>query len=177
MSARTVSTLIVIFCIAGLIAAPFAAAQAIMPHAIFGTVRDEGGTPMTGATVTLRNQRTTDTLTNITNSLGQYQADLYSMPGGYQVGDAITVSAVSRNLMGSTSMNVSPNAMDQCNITIKATVAEPEPFKILGINWIIVTVIAVSIISIVLIAIFASTHYASQKVDENKENKKGRRRK
>jgi hypothetical protein len=60
-----------------------------MPHVIFGFVNDETGNPVAAAEIVLRNQRAGSKMIVSTNNQGQYQADLNSIDGGYQVGDVI----------------------------------------------------------------------------------------
>jgi hypothetical protein len=164
MNIRTASILIAIFCIAGLIAAPIASAQA-MPHLVFGTVTDETGAPVAGATVTVRNQRTGDTLTETTNPLGRYGniTDLSAMPGGYTVGDTIKVTAVSGNLEGSSTFTVSSSPNNMCNVVVSEKTGM-SPIVLGGI-----------VIGIIVIVIFAAL-YLRKSEGPSKESKKGRRR-
>jgi hypothetical protein len=164
MSARTAAFIIAIFCLAGLIAAPIASAQA-MPHVVFGTVRDEGGMPVAGAMVTIRNQRTGDVLTETTNYLGRYgnHTDLSAMPDGYIIGDVIKVTAVSGNLAGSSTFTVSDSPNNLCNIVVSEKS---------GMDPILLGGMVIGIIAIVVIAAL----YLRKGKEPSKESKKGRRR-
>ncbi len=114
--------------IATALSVPLSAAQG-MPHVILGYVTDLEGNPVSGAQVVLKNERTGETASVTANSLGQYQTDLSSLPGGYQTGDTITVTAASGSMEGSSSITVSTNALDQCDIILDTDVSEEEtPF-------------------------------------------------
>jgi hypothetical protein len=92
------------------------AAQAY-PHAVFGTVTSDDGSPVAGASVEVENQRTSQTLTDTTDSLGRFQVDLISMPSGYQDGDSIRVTAQLDDLQASKVVTVSgPN--NECNLSL-----------------------------------------------------------
>lgn len=99
-------------------AAPVARGQAIMPHAIVGFVKDGAGSAVAGASVTLENGRTGETLSVTANSLGQYSADLSSMPEGFRTGDLILVTAAYGDLEGSATVAVSSRGFDMCNVTV-----------------------------------------------------------
>ena len=92
-----------------------------MPHVIFGSVTNSDGTLMPGIAVKVTNQRTNEVLTVQANTTGQYQADLASLPNGYQVGDSIQVKAESGELSGIAEISVSTGPNDQCNIVIEET--------------------------------------------------------
>ena len=162
MKTRAIVIIIVVFCLASLIALPFVSSQG-MPHAIFGTVRNGDGVPVASAAVTLKNGRTDDTLSTTTDSLGQYTADLSAMPGGFQTGDVITVKAVSGDMSGSSTVAVSVLPLDQCDIVIsKNAVLNP-------------IVLGAAVIGLVAIVILAVLYSRAQKEPPN-ESSKGRRR-
>lgn len=178
MNFRISFTLGLALCLFSFAAVQPALSQGMMPHAVVGFVKEDTGEPLENATVTLQNMRTGGSITNITNSDGRYQADLNSLPSGYQAGDVITVSTALETLGGSAEMTVTASPLDWCNITVSESGEEPisddETLKIFGINWIVVVIMAVAVI---LTAIMISHFLLSRKIDEGKENKKGRRRK
>ena len=99
----------------------------LMPHAITGEIRDADSNLINGASVTITNQRTGESLSVVSNNNGQYQTDLSSMPSGYQVGDIIKVEAVSGELSGSSEVSVSAGPNDSCNVVIQETSQVPGP--------------------------------------------------
>ncbi len=123
ISGKIHAAIIVMFC-AIILLVPISVAQA-MPHSIVGYVKDSGGSAISGATVTILNERTDAAMTVTTNSLGQYQADLTSLSDGYQVGDVISVKAVSGDMEGSSSVTVTSNPIDQCDVMLSEKMAYP----------------------------------------------------
>lgn len=116
---RTAIALAAAFFLLSIAASLPSSAQGVMPHAIVGYVKDGSGNAMGGASVSLENGRTGESLSTATNSLGQYSADLSAMPDGYQVGDIILVSATSGGLEGDRQVTVTSSAFDMCNITVQ----------------------------------------------------------
>ena len=160
MNARIISILIVAFCLASLIAVPYASAQG-MPQAVFGIVRDSNSAPVFGSTVTLRNERTGGILSTTTDSLGRYSVELSIMLGGCNLGDVIIVKAVSGNLEGSSSFTVSSDPT-QCDITISEKT---------GINPIVIGGVVIGLIALIMLAVLYSRH--SKETAEEQEPKKG----
>lgn len=174
MNFRISFTLCLALCLFSIAAVQPALSQGMMPHAVVGFVKEDNGEPLGNATVTLRNQRTGGSITNRTNSDGRYQADLNSLPSGYQAGDVITVSTALGALGGSAEMTVTASPLDWCNITVTESeehISDDDTLKIFGLNWLVVVAVAV-----ILAAILVSWFLLSRKKDERKENKKGRRR-
>ena len=99
----------------------------LMPHAITGEIRDADSNLINGASVTITNQRTGESLSVVSNNNGQYQTDLSTMPSGYLVGDTITVKAVSGELSGSSEVSVSAGPNDSCNVVIQEASQVPAP--------------------------------------------------
>jgi hypothetical protein len=151
-------------CIVSLLAVPIVQAQG-MPHAIIGIVTDQGGNPVAGATVTLTNSQSSK-ITVTTDSLGQYQADLSSMSGGYQVGEVIQVEANKGELGGSSTVRVTSAALDQCDISVG--IIQSDSLWTFITPWIIVIGIDVGAVLGFL--------YTTKKLDGPKESGKGRRR-
>ena len=159
---RILGLILVLLCVS----APFAAAQG-EPHAIVGTVKDSEGAVIEGATVILTNQRTHDTLTNTSDSQGRYYADLSAMPNAFQTGDIIDVEANAGNLSGSSSITVSANAFDQCDIVVEKQVIQNDSMWTFLIPILIVSgIVLTALLGIIL----------SRKPKASTENKKGRRR-
>ena len=113
------------------------------PHAIIGDVKDVNGTIIPGASVTITNQRTSESLTVVSDDSGRYQTDLSAMPSGYQIGDKITVSAESGDLSGSSEITVSSGPNDVCNVIVEESTGTP--FPAFGILVIIIAGLAISI--------------------------------
>ena len=63
-----------------------------LPYWVFGTVSEEDGDPVSGATVVLTMQRTGDTLTTTTNATGKYVLDLANLDNEYIEGDELNVT-------------------------------------------------------------------------------------
>jgi len=63
------------------------------PYIIEGYVTDENGAKIAGLLVEVCNDRTGECLVFITVDGGYYQVDFSNLPGGYQNGDGITVTA------------------------------------------------------------------------------------
>jgi hypothetical protein len=57
-----------------------------------GYVRDEFGAPIAGATVNIKNLRTSDYKQTTTDSNGFYQSDISNMPNGIQTGDIVKIT-------------------------------------------------------------------------------------
>jgi hypothetical protein len=112
-----------------------------MPHAVIGYVRDSAGNAVPSAAVTLTNGRTGASMSVTANLQGQYQADLSSLSGAYQVGDVITVEAVSGTLEGSSEVIVTSGAIDQCDVAV----AEATAF--FGIPLIALAIIVLSVLA------------------------------
>src|SRR5438477_239080 len=74
-------TLVVALTVAG----PEALAQGVTGAAVTGTVTDEGGTPLAGAQIQLRNASTGDTFNAVTAQSGQYNIDNVPAGGPYVV--------------------------------------------------------------------------------------------
>ena len=162
MNIKNLSALIGVVCIASIIIVPLGRAQA-MPHAIFGFIKDSAGNPVAGATIALTNDRTGGSMSVTSNSLGQYQADLFTMPSGYQVGDSITLKANSGKLEGTSSVTVSADALDQCDVIVSEKTASGS-LVILGIVAVIMIVVALAALTIM------------RKPPVKKSSEKGRRR-
>jgi len=111
-----------------------------MPHVVFGEVSNEAGVTLANAQVEIINERTGESLSVVANNNGQYQADLASMPSGYEVGDSIKVSADSGELSGESSVTVSTGPNDQCNLVLKEQSGTPFP----GLGAIIIVSIALA---------------------------------
>jgi len=115
-----------------------------MPHAVVGYVTDLSGNAVEGASVTIRNQRTGAELAVSANALGQYQTDLSSLSGGYQVGDTVTVRAVSGSMEGSSTVTVSSGALDQCDVVLDSEVSNGTPFP--SLTAIVCTALVLSVL-------------------------------
>jgi hypothetical protein len=158
MSARTTFIIIVMFCLVGLIAAPLSSSQG-MPHTVFGFVADSNGTPVFGATVTLRNEGTDDVISATTDSLGRYSVDLPS-----NIGDVIEVKAISGNLEGSSTFTATTGPT-QCDIALSEKI---------GINPIVIGGVVTALIALILLAVLYMRFSKANEPEE--ESKKGRRR-
>jgi len=68
-----------------------------IPFVINGTVYDTSSTALANVKVTLRNERTNETINQNTNSSGQYVLDCANLTGGWSDGDTITVYVIYTN--------------------------------------------------------------------------------
>ncbi len=72
--------------------------MASLPYTISGICYDTNGTTaLANVKVTLRNERTNETITQNTNSSGQYVLDCGNLTSQYSVGDTITVFVIYTN--------------------------------------------------------------------------------
>ena len=63
------------------------------PYTIYGTVLDDDGvTPRSGVSLNMKNLTTGETITGITNSLGQFSMNCADFTSGYSDGDYVLVS-------------------------------------------------------------------------------------
>jgi uncharacterized repeat protein (TIGR01451 family) len=62
------------------------------PYSVYGYVRDNYGLPVAGATVTVTDEGTGESLAAGTNALGQYSVDLSALPSGYMDGDTLSLA-------------------------------------------------------------------------------------
>lgn len=93
-------------------------AQETDPYTIYGTVKDEKGVVVAGATITVENINTqekntvgNDTITGsaiqvITDTDGLYTFELINLENGYHDGDEILVTAEKNDMIGTNSINV-----------------------------------------------------------------------
>lgn len=71
------------------------------PYLIFGVVYEEGTTNGAASNnLTLRNETTNETISMVTNSLGQYIFDLANLTSGYNNDDFIKITATGGNNNG-----------------------------------------------------------------------------
>lgn len=67
--------------------------MANFPYVVTGTITDSGGNNPDGVTIVIRNDRTIETITVLTNSSGVYAGDLANLASGWNPGDQVTVIA------------------------------------------------------------------------------------
>lgn len=63
------------------------------PYVVNGKITDSNGDNPSGVTIVVRNDRSVETITVVTNASGEYTADLLNLSSGYLLGDSITVIA------------------------------------------------------------------------------------
>jgi hypothetical protein len=149
MNAGKIWAIIGAFIVLGVILGTVANAQG-MPHAVFGYVKDDAGNAVANATVTLRNDRTGDVISTDANELGQYQTDLSSMASGYQIGDTITVKAVSGDdIEGTATLTVTTSALDQCDVTVSEVKSDDTPFPSVLVIVVLVSFLSIGVASII----------------------------
>ena len=90
-----------------------------LPYSINGRILDSNSQPLSNANVYLRNERSNNRITLITDSDGQYLGDAANISGGYVVGDTITAFVVYQNQSGSgTHVIQSAGGGGEINITL-----------------------------------------------------------
>lgn len=63
------------------------------PYLVYGTLyENDGSTPDASASLTIKNETTSETLTTTTNSIGQYIFDCANFTSNYADGDYVTVT-------------------------------------------------------------------------------------
>jgi len=89
-----------------------------MLHYIYGTVTD-GGSPVTGATVTITNLNTSQSFTTTTDAAGRYNRSLSEMTNDYSDNHRILVE-VNHNLKAGHNQTVVDTSLggDRCNVSI-----------------------------------------------------------
>ena len=96
-----------------------------LPYSVSGTITDSEGANPSGLRVTIRNDRTIETINITTSASGQYIGNLGNLTSGYENGDSITVIASQGIETGSETFTVSGAATEQ-NVTMAEVEASAE---------------------------------------------------
>jgi len=83
----------IFICLALLVTITPIPAQSI-PYYVYGTVYDQYGLPLPGATVNIANTATGNSADVVSDAAGQYTYDLNYLPGGYGDGDVLNVTVL-----------------------------------------------------------------------------------
>src|SRR3990167_8007116 len=95
-----------------------------LPFVTYGTITDTDSTNPSGAKVVLRNDRSGEKISTVTNSTGQYLLDAANLTSGYTESDRLTVICAFGDADGESNFLISDNlGGKQADITL-VTVAE-----------------------------------------------------
>ena len=115
---RSIRAVVLLLCAATL--APEAFAQGVTGSAVTGTVTDETGAPLAGASVQLRNVSTGDTFTAVTGSDGRYFIDNVPPGGPYE----ITAAAANRKATAVSDLRLALGQRINVNLAMRAEMVE-----------------------------------------------------